>query len=312
MLNAKTLAVLPKSQIGRFVFPCRHSGRRHFGEINPGVLPMRPAGQVVAVPVPENGSSNRAVEDRARNGVEPFVVVQVLHKSFGTQRVLDGIDLKVGGGETLVVLGRSGTGKSVLLKLIIGLQKPDSGSIHVHGQEIATSNVEALNEIRKTMGFLFQHAALYDSLTVEENVAFPLRRLKKMTVPELADRVKELLAGVGMEAELKKMPGDLSGGMQKRVGLARALALEPGILLLDEPTAGLDPITSGEIDELILKLQAERDVASIVVTHDLHSAKVIADRIVLLHRGKAVIEGAFDDLQRSDDEFVAEFFKRDS
>lgn len=273
---------------------------------------MRPAGQIVAVPVPENGSSNRAVEDRARNGVEPFVVVQVLHKSFGIQRVLDGIDLEVGSGETLVVLGRSGTGKSVLLKLIIGLQKPDSGSIHVHGQEIATSNVEALNEIRKTMGFLFQHAALYDSLTVEENVAFPLRRLKKMTVPELADRVKELLAGVGMEAELKKMPGDLSGGMQKRVGLARALALEPGILLLDEPTAGLDPITSGEIDELILKLQAERDVTSIIVTHDLHSAKVIADRIVLLHRGKAVIEGSFDDLRRSDDEFVAEFFKRDS
>jgi len=238
--------------------------------------------------------------------------VRALYKSFGTRRVLDGIDLKVGSGETLVVLGRSGTGKSVLLKLIIGLQKPDSGSIHIHGQEMCTSDAEVLNEIRQTMGFLFQHAALYDSLTVEENVAFPLRRLKKMTTSELADRVKELLARVGMEAELKKMPSDLSGGMQKRVGLARALALEPGVLLLDEPTAGLDPITSREIDGLILKLRAETDVASIVVTHDLRSAKAIADRIILLHRGKTLVEGAFDDLQRSGDKFVAEFFKRES
>jgi phospholipid/cholesterol/gamma-HCH transport system ATP-binding protein len=133
-----------------------------------------------------------------------------------------------------------------------------------------------------------------------------------MSASERADRVKELLAGVGMENELNKMPTELSGGMQKRVGLARALALEPGILLLDEPTAGLDPITSREIDELILKLQEERDVASIVVTHDLHSAKTIADRIVLLHEGNAVIEGTFEELERSDDKFVAEFFKRDS
>jgi phospholipid/cholesterol/gamma-HCH transport system ATP-binding protein len=169
-----------------------------------------------------------------------------------------------------------------------------------------------VNEIRKTIGFLFQNAALYDSLTVEENVAFPLRRHTKMSASERADRVKELLAGVGMENELNKMPTELSGGMQKRVGLARALALEPGILLLDEPTAGLDPITSREIDELILKLQEERDVASIVVTHDLHSAKTIADRIVLLHEGNAVIEGTFEELERSDDKFVAEFFKRDS
>ena len=169
-----------------------------------------------------------------------------------------------------------------------------------------------MNEIRKTMGFLFQHAALYDSLTVEENVAFPLRRNGNMSPSERGDRVRELLASVGMEDQLKKMPSDLSGGMQKRVGLARALALDPGILLLDEPTAGLDPITSREIDELILKLQEERDVASIVVTHDLHSAKMIADRIVLLHQGNAVIEGTFEELERSDDKFVAEFFKRDS
>jgi phospholipid/cholesterol/gamma-HCH transport system ATP-binding protein len=271
---------------------------------------MMHADQAETLLVTENRDP-RATKKTEPNGAGPAVVLQGLHKSFGVQKVLDGIDLTVGSGETLVVLGRSGTGKSVLLKLIIGLAKPDSGSIRIHGQEITTSDVEAVNEIRKKMGFLFQYAALYDSLTVEENVAFPLRRHAKMTAADREERVQELLAGVGMEGERKKMPSDLSGGMQKRVGLARALALEPGVMLLDEPTAGLDPITSHEIDELILKLQEERDVASIVVTHDLHSAKIIADRIVLLHQGNVVIEGSFEELERSEDRFVAEFFKRD-
>ena len=238
------------------------------------------------------------------------VAVENVHKAFGHHSVLNGISLSVSRGETLAVLGRSGTGKSVLLRLIIGLEKPDSGSVRIHGQDIAGLALDQMGEIRKKMGFLFQSAALYDSLTVAENVAFPLRHHRRqMSKSERVDRVTQLLAEVGMEGDLEKMPSDISGGMQKRVGLARALALDPEILLLDEPTAGLDPISCGEINELILKLQKERRMASIVVTHDLHSAKTIADRLALLNEGNVVIEGTFDDLQQSDIEFVKEFLE---
>jgi phospholipid/cholesterol/gamma-HCH transport system ATP-binding protein len=249
-------------------------------------------------------------EEAEEDGSAPVIAVEDLHKSFGSQKVLNGISLSVSRGETLAVLGRSGTGKSVLLKLIIGLQQPDSGSVCIHGQDIAGLALDQIGKIRKKMGFLFQHAALYDSLTVEQNVAFPLQHHKKnMPGSEQGDRVKQLLAEVGMEANLDKMPSDISGGMQKRVGLARALALDPDILLLDEPTAGLDPISSAEIDDLILKLQAEHHMASIVVTHDLHSAKTIANRLALLNEGNVVIEGNFEDLQNSDLQFVREFLK---
>jgi phospholipid/cholesterol/gamma-HCH transport system ATP-binding protein len=246
------------------------------------------------------------------NPGEPVLVLRDVHKSFGTQHVLDGINLTVARGETLAVLGRSGTGKSVLLKLIIGLQKPDAGSICIQGQEISGLGLNEMNRLRIKMGFLFQHAALYDSLTVEENVAFPLVRHTKMSESERSDRVKELLRSVGMEHDLNKMPSDISGGMQKRVGLARALALQPEILLLDEPTAGLDPITSSEIDDLVLKLQKEHDLTSVVVTHDLQSARIIANRLALLDKGKVAMEGSFEELAESKDDFVREFFKRDS
>jgi phospholipid/cholesterol/gamma-HCH transport system ATP-binding protein len=246
-----------------------------------------------------------------QGGLVPVVAVENVFKSFAGHKVLNGIGLRVYQGETLAVLGRSGTGKSVLLRLIIGLDTPDSGSIRIHGQDIAGMALDRLGEIRKKMGFLFQQAALYDSLTVAGNVAFPLEHHRRdMSRSERSEQVRKLLAEVGMEGDHDKMPSDISGGMQKRVGLARALALEPEILLLDEPTAGLDPISSGEIDELILKLQRERQMASIVVTHDLHSAKAIAGRLALLNEGDVVVEGTFDDLQQSNIGFVKEFLKQ--
>ena len=237
----------------------------------------------------------------------PLVRVESLRKSFGKQVVLKGISLEVGRGETLSVLGRSGTGKSVLLKLIIGLHKPDSGSIRVNGEDVTKLTLKELNEIRKKVGFLFQQAALYDSFTIEENVAFPLHRHSGMSEEERRKRVRELLASVGMEKDAHKLPGELSGGMQKRVGLARALALEPDILLFDEPTAGLDPITAAEIDDLILRLQKERRMTSVVVTHDIHSARAVSDRVALMRDGQLLIEGTFEELQRSRDPFVVQF-----
>ena len=243
------------------------------------------------------------------NNYNPAIRVHRLSKSFGEQRVLDRVDLKVARGETLTVLGRSGTGKSVMLKLLIGLQRPDSGEIEINGEEITMMQLDELNRIRKRVGFLFQNAALYDSLTVEENVAFPLRRHTEMTDGERRDRVSELLSRVGMDEAREKMPADLSGGMKKRVGLARALALDPEIMLLDEPTAGLDPIAASEINELIRELQRERNISSIVVTHDMRSVETVADRVAMLNEGSILIEGTLDDLKQSDDAFVSQFIQ---
>jgi phospholipid/cholesterol/gamma-HCH transport system ATP-binding protein len=233
--------------------------------------------------------------------------VRDLSKSFGGQRVLDRIDLRVAAGETLTVLGRSGTGKSVLLKLLIGLQKPDSGEIEINGEQITGMTAEQLNAVRKTIGFLFQQAALYDSLSVEENVAFPLRRHTNMSEEELKATARQLLGRVGMEEAAAKMPDEISGGMKKRVGLARALALDPEIMLLDEPTSALDPITAAEINELIRELKDERRVSAVVVTHDMRSVEKFADRVAMIDSGSVVFEGSFDELKNSGDEFVSRF-----
>jgi phospholipid/cholesterol/gamma-HCH transport system ATP-binding protein len=247
-------------------------------------------------------------QPQGASGTVPLVTVDGVHKSYGSQRVLRGVSLTVNRGETIAVLGRSGTGKSVLLHLIVGLEQPDEGSISIDGEPIAGKSLDELGEIRKKMGFLFQGGALYDSLTVGENVAFPMRHHRReMSNSERNDRVHDLLREVGLESAIQKMPSSLSGGMKKRAGLARALALEPAILLLDEPTAGLDPIGSSEIDELVLKLQKEHHMAFIVVTHDLHSAKTIADRLILLKEGEVVIDGSYADLEKSDIPFVKEF-----
>lgn len=243
------------------------------------------------------------------NGNNTAIRLRALNKSFGDQKVLSGVNLSVARGETMTVLGRSGTGKSVMLRLLIGLETPDRGKIEINGEEITKLSFDDLNRVRKTIGFLFQGAALYDSLSVEENVAFPLRRHSKMTRDERRDRVHDLLARVGVEDAASKMPSDISGGMKKRVGLARALALDPEIMLLDEPTSGLDPITADEINELIRSLQKERNTSSIVVTHDMRSVRTVADRIALLNEGSILVEGTLDELSENHDPFVAKFIQ---
>src|SRR5689334_5657243 len=248
----------------------------------------------------------------SRKGVEmetPPIQVSGLRKRFGEQTVLNGIDFQVERAQTLAVLGKSGTGKSVLLKLLIGLQTPDSGSIRINGTKMVRPDIHRLNDIRKKIGFLFQQAALYDSLTIEDNVAFPLVRHSGKPESEIKDRVRQLLAGVGMDRDMEKMPSEISGGMQKRVGLARALALDPEILLFDEPTAGLDPITAAEISNLIVDLKKNRKLTGIVVTHDIHHAEAFADHVILLKDGDIHLEGAFADLKKSKDEFVTRFMR---
>lgn len=236
-----------------------------------------------------------------------IIVANDVHKSFGDTRVLDGISLTVHEAETLVIIGRSGCGKSVFLKHIIGLMKPDAGTITVGGHDVTKMKGGELSAIRRKFGMVFQGAALFDSLSVGENVGFFLYEYSDMSPGEIADVVDDKLRLVGLENISDMNPAELSGGMKKRVGIARALAHDPEIVLYDEPTTGLDPIMADVINDLIIKLDEQLDVTSIAVTHDMASAYKIADRIAMLYGGKIIALGAPDEIRNSDNEYVQQF-----
>ena len=227
-------------------------------------------------------------------------------KAFGALTILDDISFEIPAGQAFCLLGRSGTGKSVTLRHIIGLVQPDSGRVFVEERDITRLGGRALADVRKHMGFLFQNAALFDSMSVGDNVAFPMRRHTDWSDAEIRDRAKKKLADVGLEKEFDKMPGDLSGGMKKRAGLARAMALDPAILLVDEPSAGLDPITAGEIDELLVKTK-QGGTTLVVVTHNIPSARIVGDRFAVLHDGRMLAGGTIEVLDRSDEPLVQTF-----
>jgi phospholipid/cholesterol/gamma-HCH transport system ATP-binding protein len=229
-------------------------------------------------------------------------------KRFGSQTVLNAVSFAIGKGQGFCLLGRSGTGKSVTLRHIVGLLKPDEGRVFVEGREITSLGSGDLSEVRKRMGFVFQNAALFDSMTVGENVAFPLRRHTRLRDSEIRERAAQKLAEVGLGKEFDKMPADLSGGMKKRAGLARAMALDPSILLVDEPSAGLDPITSAEIDELLLA-RKRQGATLVVVTHNIPSARVLGDELAILSDGRIVARGTVEELGRSRDPFVGAFMR---
>ncbi len=243
------------------------------------------------------------------NTSHPVIDIIGLHKSFGKNDILKGVDINVEKGENLVVLGKSGSGKSVAIKCLVGLVKADAGEIKVFGTDIINLSEKELNKIRLKIGFLFQNAALYDSMTVRENLEFPLKRhSKNITQKEIDESIKEILESVGLAEAIDKMPSELSGGMRKRIGLARTLILKPDIILYDEPTTGLDTITSREISELILMMQKKYKTTSIIITHDMACAKLTGDRIVILKEGKIDAEGTYESLEKSDDEWVKSFF----
>ncbi|QHS59325.1 ABC transporter ATP-binding protein [Chitinophaga agri] len=241
---------------------------------------------------------------------EVVIRIEHLQKSFGDNKVLKDINLELHKGENIVVLGRSGQGKSVTIQCIAGLLEPDEGKLEVLGKDIREMSVDELRDIRMKIGFLFQSGALYDSMTVRENLAFPLTRVLKMKdEAEIEKRIKDVLESVGLEEAIDKLPSDLSGGMRKRVGLARTLIMRPEIMLYDEPTTGLDPITSREISELIIKLQEKYETSSIIITHDMACARIVADRIVVMNDGEYIATGTFDELAKSPDELINNFFK---
>jgi len=240
---------------------------------------------------------------------EPVIVIRGLRKAFKDHEVLCGVDLDVHRGENVVILGKSGTGKSVLIKCMVGLERPDGGTIQIFGQDVSTLKYDELNALRLRIGFLFQNGALYDSMTVRENLAFPLRQHKKSMPREKREGlIRTILDDVGLPEVIDMMPSKLSGGQSKRIGLARTLILRPEVMLYDEPTTGLDTGTAKEISDLMVRMKKKYHISSITITHDMPSARMTADRIVMLKDGKVYKEGNYCDLEKSDDEWVQSFF----
>jgi phospholipid/cholesterol/gamma-HCH transport system ATP-binding protein len=238
---------------------------------------------------------------------ETVVEIKNLKKAFGSNVVLKDLELSLHKKENLVVLGKSGTGKSVLIKCIVGLIEPDAGDIRVLGKDIAKLKTDELDELRRSIGFLFQSAALYDSMSVRENLEFPLRNSGKKQ-DEINTLVEEALKNVSLADAIDKMPAELSGGMRKRIGLARTLILKPAIMLYDEPTTGLDPITSREISELILEVQKKYETSSIIITHDIECARITSNRMMIIKEGINAATGSFEELSKSDDVWIRSFF----
>ena len=238
-----------------------------------------------------------------------MIEVRELKKAFGSNPVLDGVNLRIDRGESVVIIGRSGGGKSVLLKHLIGLMQPDSGHVLIDGEDIVQMNERELLRVRLKFGMLFQGAALFDSLTVAENVAFAFRRDRSIPAEEIRCKVAEVLEVVDLPGTEDKKPAELSGGMRKRVGLARAIIYKPAIVLYDEPTTGLDPIVSDSIDQLILRVRDRLDVTTVVVTHDMRSARRLGQRILMLHEGRIYAAGPPDEILRSEDPIVHRFIE---
>ena len=251
----------------------------------------------------------KQIEQHTINLDDPVIIIRDLHKSFEDLEVLKGINLNVYKGENLAVLGKSGSGKSVLIKIIIGLLKPDKGEVTVLGQQVDALQARELNALRMRIGFSFQSSALYDSMNVRQNLEFPLKmNVKNMNKQERAAVVEEVLEAVGLADKMEQMPADLSGGQRKRIGIARTLILRPEIMLYDEPTAGLDPVTCREINELIMQVQKKYNTSSIIITHDLTCARETSDRMAMLLDGKFDREGTFEDVFNTNDEQVTGFY----
>ncbi len=251
--------------------------------------------------------NNNSVKEKSN---EPVIEINNLKKSFGSQQVLKDVSLTLFNGENLVVLGKSGSGKSVLIKCIVRLMNPDSGTIRVLGENMNTLNSAGLGEMRQKIGFLFQSGALYDSMTVRENLLFPLRRIRmNLTEKEFSEKIIEVLENVGLADALHKMPSQLSGGMRKRISLARTIVVDPMIMLYDEPTTGLDPVTSDEISYLINDVQKKYKTSSIIITHDIECARNTANRIIMLKDGEIYQEGKLDEFEKSADPVIKSFFK---